>query len=140
MTAAAEEGSNINVDWGTPHAFHLNLPPNHFDEDGVPYITKFAQKKARMIVDLALSNNLTEAMFASSSERSPNDGEEDAMEVDDDDDASETEDGDSKETLVRKSSSSSSSSIAIQSFTYYCFVHVHKAHNRCVHSFIYRLL
>ena len=65
MTAAAEEGSNINVDWGTPHAFHLNLPPNHFDEDGVPYITKFAHKKARMIVDLALSINLTEAMFAS---------------------------------------------------------------------------
>ena len=63
-------------DWGTPHAFHLNLPPNHFDEDGVPFITKFAHKKARMIVELALSINLTEDMFAQ------DDG--DAMDIDGD--------------------------------------------------------
>lgn len=56
------DGVDAN-DWGTPHAFHLNLPPNHFDTDGVPYITKFAHKKARMIVDLALSIKLTEDMF-----------------------------------------------------------------------------
>ena len=88
-----EEGRNINVDWGTPHAFHLNLPPSHFDADGVPYITKFAHKKARMIVDLALSIKLTEEMFASES------GEEDAMEVDDK--SNESEDDNSVDTLVR---------------------------------------
>lgn len=91
-----EGGRNINVDWGTPHAFHLNLPPSHFDADGVPYITKFAHKKARMIVDLALSIKLTEEMFASESS-----GEEDAMEVDNEDNNNESEDEDSVDTLVR---------------------------------------
>ena len=28
--------------WKHPHAFHLNLPPNHIDKDGIPYITKYA--------------------------------------------------------------------------------------------------
>lgn len=79
-------------DWGTPHAFHLNLPPNHFDTDGVPYITKFAHKKARMIVDLALSIKLTEDMFVQ---------DDDAMEVDVDVEG-EIEENDSKDTLVRK--------------------------------------
>jgi hypothetical protein len=87
-TAKMEEGKEVN-DWGTPHAFHLNLPPNHFDEDGVPYITKFAHKKSRMIVDLALSINLTEEMFVQ-------DG--DAMEIDN----GELIEEDSKETLVSK--------------------------------------
>ena len=76
-------------DWGTPHAFHLNLPPNHFDTDGVPFITKFAHKKARMIVDLALSIKLTEDMFVQ---------DEDAME----EDTEEFKENDSKDTLVRK--------------------------------------
>lgn len=87
-----EEGSNINVDWGTPHAFHLNLPPNHFGEDGVPYITKFAHKKARMIVDLALSIKLTEEMFAG-------DVDVDVMEVEGAANEREEDEDDSKETL-----------------------------------------
>jgi hypothetical protein len=85
----AEDNETKANDWGTPHAFHLNLPPNHIDEDGVPFITKFANKKARMIVDLAMSINLTEDMFAQA----------------DDDDTMDIEDvnqdhGDQKETLV----------------------------------------
>lgn len=96
MTTAEEKGRNINVDWGTPHAFHLNLPPSHFDEDGVPHITKFAHKKARMIVELALSIKLTEEMFGSGS------GEDDAMEVDNEDDSG-NEDEDSVDTLVSSS-------------------------------------
>ena len=82
-----EEGKDVN-DWGTPHAFHLNLPPNHFDSDGVPYITKFAHKKARMIVDLALSIKLSEGMFVQ---------DDDAMDIDNGD---QLQEDDSKETLV----------------------------------------
>lgn len=81
------EGKEVN-DWGTPHAFHLNLPPNHIDADGVPFITKFAHKKARMIVDLALSINLSEDMFVQ---------DDDAMEIDSGDLMVED---DSKETLA----------------------------------------
>ena len=78
-------------DWGTPHAFHLNLPPNHMDEDGVPFITKFAHKKARMIVDLALSINLTDDMFVQNEVQ-------DTMDVDKE---VEMQEDDSKMTLVR---------------------------------------
>lgn len=47
-----------------PHAFHLNLPNHHMDgKDGMPFITKFAQDKARMIVRLAHSIQLTEALY-----------------------------------------------------------------------------
>ena len=86
-----EEHNNANNDWGTPHAFHLNLPPNHFDQDGVPYITKFAHKKARIIVDLAMSIKLTEDMFVQ---------EVESMDIDDNVEIEE-EAEDSKETLVR---------------------------------------
>jgi hypothetical protein len=81
--------NNGNDDWGAPHAFHLNLPPNHFDEDGVPRITKFAHKKARMIVDLALSIKLTEDMF---------------LHDDNSDDVADSDEGedDSKDTLVSR--------------------------------------
>lgn len=48
-----------------PHAFHLNLPSHHIDEDGVPYITKFAQDKARSILRLAHSIQLKESLFFS---------------------------------------------------------------------------
>jgi hypothetical protein len=80
-------------DWGTPHAFHLNLPPNHIDEDGIPFITKFAHKKARMIVDLAMSINLTEDMFAQA--------DYDTMDIEDVEDVDQDL-GDQKETLVSK--------------------------------------
>ena len=47
-----------------PHAFHLNLPGHHLDDkDGVPYITKFAQDKARIILRLAHSIHLTESLY-----------------------------------------------------------------------------
>ena len=73
------------------------LDTNDFDDDGVPHITKFAHKKARMIVDLALSIKLTEEMFASGSG-----GEEDAMDIDNEEEGdSESEDEDSVDTLVR---------------------------------------
>lgn len=78
-------------DWGTPHAFHLNLPPNHFDEDGVPHITKFAHKKARMVVDLAMSISLSEEMFVQ---------DVNSMELDEEGPEDNEESDDSKETLV----------------------------------------
>ena len=77
-------------DWGIPHAFHLNLPPNHMDVDGIPFITKFAHKKARMIVQLALSINLTEDMFA--------EADDDSMDIDEDD----IDNNNAKETLVSR--------------------------------------
>ena len=46
-----------------PHAFHLNLPEHHRDDDGVPHITKFAEKKSREILRLAKSIRLTEDLF-----------------------------------------------------------------------------
>ena len=76
-------------EWGIPHAFHMNLPPNHMDEDGVPFITKFAHQKARMIVRMALSINLTEDMFAHS--------DDDTMDIDEED----LDNNNAKETLVR---------------------------------------
>lgn len=52
-----------NDDLGIPHAYHLNLPPHHIDKDGIPYITHFANKKARMIVKLVHSIQLSENLF-----------------------------------------------------------------------------
>lgn len=46
-----------------PHAYHLNLPPHHMDKNGVPYITKFAEKKVRLVLELAHSIELTEELF-----------------------------------------------------------------------------
>ena len=54
-----------NPSWKHPHAFHRNLPPNHLDEDGIPYITKYAHKKSRYILKLVESMELTEDMFVS---------------------------------------------------------------------------
>lgn len=86
-------------DWGTPHAFHLNLPPHHLDEDGIPFITKFAHKKARMVVDLALSIQLTESMFVEEDgndiSNSIHQGGAKPMEVD-----TEEDDDENSETLV----------------------------------------
>lgn len=69
--------------WKHPHAFHLNLPPNHFDDDGIPYITKYAHKKSRYILQLVESMVLTEEMFVNE------DGDDvtgEHVEIDDDDD------------------------------------------------------
>ena len=46
-----------------PHAFHLNLPPHFRDKDGVPLVTKFAEKKARQAFDLAMSIELKASFF-----------------------------------------------------------------------------
>ena len=56
-----------------PHAFHRNLPPHHMDDDGVPFISKFAEDKARKIVALAESLELNETLFVRN---------DDAMDVD----------------------------------------------------------
>jgi hypothetical protein len=63
-----------------PHAFHVNLPSHHIDDqDGVPYITKFAQDKARMIIRLAHSIQLKESLYI-------NESNVDSEDDDDDDD------------------------------------------------------
>lgn len=50
--------------WKYPHAFHRNLPLNHIDpKDGIPYITKYAHKKARLVLKIVESMELTEEMF-----------------------------------------------------------------------------
>jgi hypothetical protein len=46
-----------------PHAFHRNLPHHHIGSDGVPFITKFAEKKGRQIVELVFSIQLKECLF-----------------------------------------------------------------------------
>ena len=56
-----------------PHAFHRHLPPHHRHpsvgdsgspaEEGVPYVTGIAHRKARKIVELAHSLCLTESLF-----------------------------------------------------------------------------
>jgi hypothetical protein len=48
----------------TPHAFHSNLPHHHKDPlDGIPFITKFAQKRAHEVVELAMSIQLSEHLY-----------------------------------------------------------------------------
>jgi hypothetical protein len=50
-----------------PHAFHLNLPSHHIDEDGIPYVSKFAQEKARNIMTLVHSIQLNESLYVNAS-------------------------------------------------------------------------
>lgn len=57
-----DNSTPIEPEWN-PHAFHRNLPPHYMDTDGVPYISKFAQDKARKIVALAESLELHESLF-----------------------------------------------------------------------------
>lgn len=47
------------------HAYHQNLPPQYFDEEGVSLVTKFAHQKARAIVRLVHSIQLKEEMYNS---------------------------------------------------------------------------
>mmetsp|Transcript_5490 Transcript_5490/g.15486 ORF Transcript_5490/g.15486 Transcript_5490/m.15486 type:complete len:2289 (+) Transcript_5490:225-7091(+) len=76
---AADSRGVEEIPMATPHAFHQNLPSHHFyettddDDDGdhnetdvdckVPYITKFAHKKARAIVQLCHSIQLSNSLF-----------------------------------------------------------------------------
>jgi len=62
-SAAAAQQQQHHLQLEEPHAFHRNLPPQYKDENGVPFITKFAHAKARKIVELAMSIQLTEAHF-----------------------------------------------------------------------------
>lgn len=57
--------SNIReVGLQDPHAYHLNLPPNHIDpEDGVSFTAKYAARKALAFLKLARSLHLNESMF-----------------------------------------------------------------------------
>ena len=63
ITTMEATGTPEDPSWKHPHAFHLNLPAHHLDEDGIPLITKYASKKSRHILALARSMELTEAMF-----------------------------------------------------------------------------
>lgn len=69
-----------------PHAFHRHLPPHHMDDDGIPYVTKFAQHKARQIVRLALSINLDESLFVKNEEEESGTREEKEEEEEEEDD------------------------------------------------------
>ena len=72
------------------HAFHLSLPPHHLDDQGLPYVTKYAHQKARKLVQNVLSIQLSEDLFCQS-----NNGEttnDDVAEEDDDDEFEEDED------------------------------------------------
>lgn len=60
----------MNPDDGTtpssniqPHAFHLNLPPQFKDDNGVPLVTTFALKKASQAFKLAMSIHLEPSFF-----------------------------------------------------------------------------
>jgi len=68
MSSSLEENDDEaggDPSWKRPHAFHLNLPPNHIGDDGIPYITKYAHRKSRYILKLIESMVLTEEMFVS---------------------------------------------------------------------------
>lgn len=76
-----------NDEWN-PHAFHRHLPPHHIDTDGVPYISKFAQDKARKIVALAESLELHESLFVRENDNESmldNDDEEEDEDMEEDD-------------------------------------------------------
>ena len=45
------------------HAYHYNLPPHYVDTDGVPLVTKYADWKAKSLVEIAYSIQLTEDLF-----------------------------------------------------------------------------
>ena len=74
-------GSDIKKKELRPHAFHLNLPRHHFysceDEEVLPYITKFAEEKARNILRLALSIELKESLYIGNSDSEVDDDDED---------------------------------------------------------------
>lgn len=72
-----------------PHAFHLNLPRQHFDcskskDERLPYITKFSQEKARNILKLAYSIELKEHLYIDNSNLNVEEPEFEDGEGDDD--------------------------------------------------------
>lgn len=79
--ATMDETTLQTKEWN-PHAFHRNLPPHHMDDDGVPFISKFAEDKARKIVALAESLELNETLFV----RNDNAMDVDMNDIDDEED------------------------------------------------------
>ena len=45
------------------HAYHYNLPPHYTDEDGIPRVIKYANAKAKAIVEIAYSIQLSPELF-----------------------------------------------------------------------------
>lgn len=80
--------------WKHPHAFHLNLPAHHLDDDGIPLITKYAYKKSRYIIRLVESMQLTESMFVNDNDIE--DMIEDDIDEDDEDSQSDVSPGDNR--------------------------------------------
>lgn len=85
------------------HAYHQNLPSHYIDDDGVSKVTKYAHRKARAIVRLVHSIQLTEDLYnetAIASLGASSEGDEDdAMDVDDDDIDDDDIDDDNEEEL-----------------------------------------
>jgi proteasome activator subunit 4 len=75
------------------HAYQSNLPPHHFDDQGIPFVTTYAAMKARKFVESVLSIELKERLFEGTTVI-----EEDDDVVDDDEDEN-PHALDSKETL-----------------------------------------
>ena len=46
-----------NQDQG--HAYHYNLPPQYMDGNGVPFVIKYANNKAKEVVETAFSIQLS---------------------------------------------------------------------------------
>lgn len=86
MNDSAMDEAPPPKEWN-PHAFHRNLPAHHIDTDGVPFISKFAEDKARKIVALAESLELNESLFVRQDD-------DDDMDVDLNDDDDDEEDDD----------------------------------------------
>jgi hypothetical protein len=83
--------ARTTVDNLNPHAFHRNLPHHHIGSDGVPFITKFAEKKSRQIVELVFSIELKECLFVHDAD--DNDDDHEAVDDQMDEDDSEDKDG-----------------------------------------------
>jgi hypothetical protein len=83
---------NEGPSWKHPHAFHRNLPPHHHDDqDGIPFITKYAYKKSRYVLRLVESLQITESMLVDDNEDHQDD------EVDEDVPMEEEDDGEAEE-------------------------------------------
>jgi hypothetical protein len=104
-----------------PHAFHVNLPPqthrNHASTAQQPWITEFAHLKARSVVQLVHSIQLTPDLFWKD-DRSGSSAD-DAMEDDGDDPPSATtEDSDDLSALLKKCGRLSSQITTLEGFKY----------------------
>ncbi len=96
--------SNPPVGSGTSsssvHAYHQNLPPHYMNDDGTCTVTKYAHRKARSIVRLVHSIQLSQDMFnVNGSGNSSNDDEEEFMDMEMDMD-NEDGDGDGEEEVL----------------------------------------